>query len=612
MAESEIKQVPVNPQPGILREILNFRMARQLFMVVIVAIVIIEAIIIFPSYANFENSRIAGLQKIAGVAVMANLSNQEFTGEALKHRLDRIMRADPLMLGVAALNPDGDIIASVGDGIKTANTSDSRYLIRIAGKDIGISQDIIVRMDALAIAGELNAFLLRISGLVLIICLVSGSIVFFFVAYHYMRPLNEIQDSLRQANKSSPKPEAIDTNHGKADELTEIKNLLGITLQDIDSSHRSDIKHQEQRLHDFAAAGSDWFWEMDDQLRFTYFSDQFERVTGVSPGHLLGKTREEAGILNIPVETWQKHLTNLRERKPFRDFEHPRTKPDGSVVWLSISGKPAFDSDGNFLGFRGTGSDITKLYNMRQDLIKAKELAEQGDRMKSEFLATMSHEIRTPMAGVIGMIDVLVDTSLDEEQKEYVQVIRDSGKTLLTILNDILDYSKLEANRTNFDSNEIEIEDLVGGVMGIFIPAAAEKNLELTHRIENNEDFLVSGDYRRLHQVLANLISNSIKFTMEGSISVIISLKALDHESACLRAEVEDTGIGIAAGDHDKLFESFAQVDSSTSRRFGGIGLGLAISRRIIEIMAGTIGVESEEGKGSRFWFEVTLPLVKD
>jgi two-component system sensor histidine kinase/response regulator len=330
-----------------------------------------------------------------------------------------------------------------------------------------------------------------------------------------------------------------------------------------------------------------------------------EQVFGYTAAEL-----NRSAAFNSPSRQQVLHQLIERSRRgeEIAVYDTEWTRPDGSIVQISMAISPIVHGD-SFQGISLSGQDVTEKRLATAALERAREDALESSRMKSEFLATMSHEIRTPMNGVVGLTSLLLDTRLDEVQRQYAEGVHAAGDALLVVINDILDFSKLEAGRVELDPIDFDPRKMVDQVAALLAPPAFAKKLELLAYCLPDVPETLHGDVGRIRQILLNLASNAVKFTATGEVVIAVAAVHLNPGAARIRIEVRDTGIGIAEQGRERLFTSFSQADASTTRRYGGTGLGLAISNRLVEAMAGHIGLDSRLGTGSTFWFELPLAV---
>ena len=338
-----------------------------------------------------------------------------------------------------------------------------------------------------------------------------------------------------------------------------------------------------------------------------YVNPKFVEVTGYGLKEVIGQNPRLLNSGTHPDKLFRNMWETIKTGNVWVG-ELANRKKNGELFWESTIISPIRDASGRITHFVAVKEDVTQRKKLEKETLEAKEKAETAARAKSDFLARMSHEIRTPMNAILGMSELLTETDLDFDQRDYIQTLRTSGEMLLAIINDILDISKIEAGHVDLESIGFDIYDLIEEVGRILAPRAREKDLELAHRVISDVPQFLTGDPNRLKQILINLVGNAIKFTRKGSISVEVS--PFDHPTHKDRVlfKVQDTGQGIAKDKQQLIFNRFSQADDSITRKFGGTGLGLTICKLLVELMEGHIWVASEMDKGSTFSFTAKLP----
>lgn len=349
-------------------------------------------------------------------------------------------------------------------------------------------------------------------------------------------------------------------------------------------------------------------WRCDSRGNWDYLNKGWLNFTGMDLVDAVGK-----GLLKAfhpeDVKKFEDYFAKVFEHRDTFEMEHRILRCDNEYRWCISIGAPYYDLDDNFAGYIGTVVDVTERKKTELELKKAKEQAEAANKTKSEFLANMSHEIRTPINGIVGMIDLTLLSRLNKEQSENLTIAKGCARSLLNVINDILDFSKIEAGKLKIEHVDFNIRKFMDEITRSHSVRANDKGLDLSYVFFSNIPTYLSGDSNRLQQILNNLINNAIKFTEQGSVSICVKKVDMADNEIRLRFSVSDTGIGISSEDMGRLFKSFSQVDGSYTRKFGGTGLGLAVSKQLAEIMNGTLWVESDLGAGSIFHCEIPFKV---
>ncbi|WP_081867744.1 PAS domain S-box protein [Hymenobacter sp. IS2118] len=377
---------------------------------------------------------------------------------------------------------------------------------------------------------------------------------------------------------------------------------ISAIAHDITEQKRAQLalQAQEEKFRSIFESFQDIYYRTDEDGLFTIVSPSAYDVLGYRPEEVIGQPVKN---YYVEGEDRKRALDEMQRNGGLRNFETQMWHKDGYPVSVLVNARVVKDGDA---GTEGIARDVTDVQQMQDDLRMAKDEAEAALEAKTQFLANMSHELRTPMNGIIGMIDLLDQTVETDEQLDYVDTLRKSSDALLTILNDILDLSKIQAGKLQVHESALELQAVMERIRALFIYRAEQKNIRFTYHITPHTPRYVMTDEVRLLQILSNLVANAIKFTNEGTVAIIVSSVSTDGQQHTLRFAVQDSGIGISSENASLLFTNFTQLDTTPSKAYGGTGLGLSISRQLAELLGGEIGVLSDEGEGSVFWFTIT------
>jgi PAS domain S-box-containing protein len=392
-------------------------------------------------------------------------------------------------------------------------------------------------------------------------------------------------------------------------------NQILVIAHDITDVVRAQqqVAQSEQRLQDVMTATREGVWDWHLASGQVLHNPQWSRILGFSEGEIDDHVDAFSARIHPDDKplVWQRLQRLMDGSDRFYNSEHRMLRKDGSVIWLLDRGHVAErDAQGKPMRVVGACTDISARKHSEAELKQALEAAQSATRAKSEFLATMSHELRTPLNGILGMAQLLLLPQLSKNDLQaYAGTILSSGKTLLTLLNDILDLSKVEAGKLELNPDAYNPEQLMNKTVAVFGQLAQGKGLQLRACSQGLSAQNYWGDAHRLQQMLANFVGNAVKFTTQGQVQVQLTHMQDAQGAPWLEFAVQDTGIGIAHDKQAQLFKPFTQADSSTTRRFGGTGLGLSIVANLAELMGGSIGVQSQEGQGARFWFKVPAAL---
>jgi len=369
------------------------------------------------------------------------------------------------------------------------------------------------------------------------------------------------------------------------------------------------LKNSERRYRAIVQDQTELICRISPEGKLSFVNHAYCRYFGKTKEELLGMYFVQ--MIDEDFQLFKQRVSILTQAAPVCETEHCVNLPNGEVRWQHWIKRAMFDEAGKLLEYQAVGRDITERKQTEEELRRAKEAAEAATQAKSDFLANMSHEIRTPMNGVVGMTELMLNTDLNPQQREYAEIIRQSTDALQSLINDILDFSKIEAGKLTLEPIAFDLENAVLDVARLLSVTAENKGLVLNVRYAPTAPKYFIGDVGRIRQVLTNLVGNAVKFTHKGSVLVYVDCEMESSHRARIGIHVKDTGIGISERQLEHVFEKFTQADSSTTRKFGGTGLGLSISQQLIQMMDGELTVSSKLGQGSVFSIKLSLPLAE-
>lgn len=375
-------------------------------------------------------------------------------------------------------------------------------------------------------------------------------------------------------------------------------------MESILRKYEIELVQNQDRLQSILDNATSLMYIKDLEGRYLLVNRQFKEALNVTENTVIGKTDFDFADRKQALRFKYSDDEVFRTRKPVQ-LEEIIEMEDGQHHIL-IMKFPLLDANKEIYGISGIATDITERVKYEEQLIQAKKIAEDAKKMQEQFLANMSHEIRTPMNGIQGMTDLLLETNLTDEQKEFAITIKRSSDNLLVIINDILDFSKIQAGKLTLEKIDFKLNEIIDNIKAIFKPRILDKRIFFDFSIDKNIPDIINGDPYRLNQILVNLIGNAVKFTQNGGITVQIGIQNKTSDEVILEFKITDTGIGITDANINQIFESFTQASIETSRKYGGTGLGLAITKQLLELQKGSISVESKINVGTTFKFSIT------